>query len=84
MDGFTPPGKHEECVARIDTLMAFYAEQVRGVGEPAETQLVDLLADLMHWASTKQPDDVDDDSTERIDFHHCVERAEDHYRNETP
>lgn len=82
MDGFTPPGKHDQCVTRIDELMAFYTRQVKGVGEPEETTLVDLLADLMHWASTKLPDDAEADSTERVNFHHCVERATDHYLNE--
>lgn len=49
-----------------------YAKSVNMADEePHEMNLTDLLADLMHFCDREQ-----------IDFHSCVARAHDHYREE--
>jgi hypothetical protein len=66
--------KAEEATARIDTLIAFYRQQVRDTDSDAETILADLLADLMHWAGVQRTEDGDE-----VSFDTCVNKAEFHF-----
>jgi hypothetical protein len=48
-----------------------YASAVNAADEEPELNVSDLLCDLMHYCNVEQ-----------IDWHRCVARAQDHYREE--
>ena len=59
--------------------LAFYAKLKKMTGEDAQSQLGDLLGDLMHLSAEREdaPDGTD------LDFSAALDTAHEHYREET-
>jgi len=68
--------KRESAVERLDPLVEQYVRATPGEsGEPVQTILEDLLADLMHWSAAQDPE-------EEVDFNRALSTAQMHYDHE--
>ena len=65
--------KHMESTWRMEELLDQYARWTGNGDDGDATVLVDLLADLMHWADAF-----------RVGFYSCVSSAEFHHQAEMP
>lgn len=73
MDGFSSPDAPIKATNRVNDIIQRYRAAVGGEGEPLETTLTDLLADLRHWC------DAND-----VDFAEAAFRSRTHYEGEIP